>query len=167
MTEEEQADWETRLHGTAIAELVSLTSEIGAGLPLTLLELDPYPAGYYTIGVCTHADAVAKQYVGWNGALSLITNNSVPSGFKWIGELDRGLMQYLYAMWRVGDRWFWFRHPFLDIMHPGMDLYNLALMWFTEALDRWNSGQTAVISRRYREWYNLDTDEFELDPRWK
>jgi hypothetical protein len=165
MIEEEQPNWASRFHGTVVAELLNLCPEPGPCLTFSLLE-DPPSALGYSVGVCTHPNAADDLYMHSRGGKKLITDASVPSGFRWIGTLDRGATEYFFAMWREGDRWFWFYHAHVFFLNPDADWpsYDLVRERFASALDRWNSGQRAVIYSQCWGWYDPDTGRFESDP---
>jgi hypothetical protein len=65
------------------------------------------------MGVCSHPEFADDFYVHSRGGKKLVADANVPSGFQWIGVQNRGGSEYVFAMWRDHERWFWFYDQFV------------------------------------------------------
>jgi len=115
---------------------------LGRYVPVEALALARRIAG--SDGVCTHADAAAPDFVNSRGFEKFLSDLPVPDGFFWAGIQNRGGSEYVFAMWRVGTRRFWFYDQYVVYMCQSDASHELTATHLAEALGRWDTGTEDV-----------------------
>jgi hypothetical protein len=64
-------------------------------------------------GVSTHPDAVDRSWLSYWGGAPFLKDPAVPEDFFAAGIKNAGGSEYLFAMWRIGGRRFWFMDQYV------------------------------------------------------
>jgi len=111
-------------------------------------------------GLCTH-EAVDKYWVHSRGGKRFITTGQPPDGFRWFGLYLGGNNEYIFLMWSVGGRRFWFYSCYAQVLSEHGDLWGPTLKNLDKALERWDKGNGDVIFSGPWGW--LDTHSLQFD----
>ncbi|HPA19522.1 MAG TPA: hypothetical protein PLU30_17375 [Verrucomicrobiae bacterium] len=112
-------------------------------------------------GLCTHPDAVDQYWVHSRGGKRFITSGQPPDGFRWFGLYLGGNNEYIFLMWSVGGRRFWFYCCYAQVLSEDGNLWGPTLDTLDEALRRWDRENGDVVFSSPWGW--LDTQSLKFD----
>jgi hypothetical protein len=117
------------------------------------------------MGVCSHPEFADDFYVHSRGGKKLVADANVPSGFQWIGVQNRGGSEYVFAMWRDHERWFWFYDQFVVYYANSSASTERTQRRLSNALERWRSGETTVVYSGPWGWFDPQSGLFDKDDK--
>ncbi len=121
----------------ALAYLRKQLPELADVLPP---EAQPFSRGFgQRDGLATHPKLVSASWLTFRGGQAFLCDERVPGGFMAVGLKNGGDSEYAFAMWRKGDRRFWFQDRYVNLMVRGGCRIKQVRNLFSEALRRWET----------------------------
>lgn len=110
-------------------------------------EAQPFSRGFgQGDGLATHPKLVSASWLAFRGGQAFLCDERVPDGFMAVGLKNGGDSEYAFAIWRKGDRRFWFQDRYVNLMVRGGYRIKKVRNRFSQALRRWEmtSGDVAL-----------------------
>ncbi len=108
--------------------------------------IKPFDNGFgIGTGLCTHPELIGERWISSIGS-KLFAETTLPEGFQCLGLQNRGGSEYLFMMWFINGRRFWFYDQYVVFVGEGFPASKeRTSKRLDAALERWDATVRDVL----------------------